>query len=187
MVKQFTCFRIRIGQATNREPTAQPALKPGRTRRFYLVLLLIILVVTSLATYFALSYNSAHGTIVQIVSASRRLDQGPSSAPFETLTFVVEVHVWSWGAALETHLSNPTFNLSVDNFALPIPEYGVSASFQSGSYAPYPLIFATADQSMIQAEGQSGSSNLKISMNVLVTSGLYSEQRTVSDSRDMNW
>ncbi len=186
-MKRFTCLRIQVGHAASEEPVLRPALTLSRSRRFYLALLVIILIIASLATFFALSYNSAHGTIVQIVSASRRLNQGPSSAPFETLTFVVEVHVWSWGATLETHIHNPTFNLSVDNFALPIPDYGVSASFQPGSYAPYQLAFATADHTMIHAEGQAGSNNLKISMNVLVTSGLYSEQRTVSDSRDMNW
>jgi hypothetical protein len=169
------------------ESAAKPSLGWLRSRRSYLALILIVISVASLVIFFALSYNSAHGTIVQLISASRMFKQPSPSTPFETLTFVIDVHVWSWGATIETQVANPTFSLAVDNYSLPIPGYESSKGFQPGSYAPYTLTFATADKPTIQAEIQVGSSNVKISMDAFVTAGLYSEHRVVSDSRTIGW
>ncbi len=100
---------------------------------------------------------------------------------------MVNVHVWSWGASIETQVVNPTFSLVVDNYSLPVPWVESSKGFQAGSYAPYTLKFATADKITIQAEKQVVSSNVKILMDAFATAGLYSEHRVVSDSRTMSW
>ncbi len=152
-------------------------------RRFYLAIGLAVLIISPLAVYYAVSYSSAHGTIVQLVSVTRRLDQGP----FPTVTFGVDVHVWSWGASIETRVNNPIFNLFVDRYSLPVLEYGSSSTFQPRAYAPYHLTFATADKDTIQAVGQVSSSTMRISMDALVNAGWYSEQRTVSDTSTLTW
>ncbi len=152
-------------------------------RRFYLAIGVVALIVTPLAVYYAASYNSAHGTIVQLASATRRFDQGPPSR----LTFTVDAHVWSWGASIPTQVNSPIFNLYVDTFSLPILEYGISASFQPGGYASYHLTFATADRATIAAVRGASSSTVRISMDALVNAGFYSEERVSSDSSAIVW
>ncbi len=143
----------------------------------------MVLIVAPLVVYYAVSYSSAHGTVVQLVSATRRLDQGS----FTTLTFSVDVHVWSWGASVETRVNSPIFNLFVDQFSLPILEYGSSLSFQPGGFVPYHLTFATADKATIEAVGEASSSTVRISMDALVNAGFYSEERMSSDSSTIVW
>ena len=175
----------RILQEDNQGEGKPVQTRSWATHRFYIVLILIIIV--SLATVFALSYNSAHGTIVQLVSASRENNPSAPSTSIETLTYRVEVHVWSWGATLQTSVNKPTFNLDVDNHSLPISDYETTASFQAGSYLPYHLVFSTADKNMIQAESTIRSSTVVVSMVASVTAGLYTEQRMASDSRTISW
>jgi hypothetical protein len=158
-----------------------------RVTRFYVGLLLIAMIAGSSVTVLALSYNSAHGTIIQLVSASRIRSDSSSFGPVETLTYIVDVHVWSWGASLETFVNRPTFSLIVDNYSLPIPEYGNSTGFKAGSYAAYHLTFATADENAIRAERFIASSTLQVSLVASVTAGIYTEQRMVSDSSKVTW
>ena len=159
----------------------------SRNKRLYLTLLLVATIGTTSATFFVLSYNSAHGTVIQLVSASRIISEGSASGPVETLTYVVDVHVWSWGGSIQTTVNKPTFTLIVDNYSMPIANYGNSTGFQAGSYAPYHLSFTTTDESAIQREKPATSSTLKVSMIASVISGLYTEQRMVSDSRTVTW
>jgi hypothetical protein len=162
-------------------------LSQPRVTRFYVALLLVAVITGSLMTVLALSYNSAHGTVIQLVSASRIRSDSSSFGPTETLTYVVDVHVWSWGGSLETFVNKPTFSLLVDNYSLPIPEYGNSTGFKTGSYTAYRLIFATADENAIRAERFIASSTLQVSMVASVTAGIYTEQRMVSDSTRVTW
>jgi len=162
----------------------RPTLKHRFDRRYYIAIGLAVLVVTPFALYYSVSYNSVHGTIVQLISATRTLDQGPLVS---TLTFRVEAHVWSWGASIDTRVNNPIFNLLVDDFSLPIQAYGPSATFQAGSFVPYHLTFKTADNDAIQALAKRASGTVRISMDGLVNAGFYSEQRTSTDSSTLTW
>lgn len=154
-----------------------------RSTRFYATLVSVAIIIGT-ATFFVLSYNSAHGTVIQLVSASRIKSENSLS---ETLRYDVETHVWSWGASLQTFVNKPTFSLIVDNYSLPISDYENSTSFQAGSYATYHLRFTTADENAVRIEGSVASSTLQISMIASVTSGIYTEQRTVSNSHNVTW
>src|SRR5712692_9637613 len=125
----------------------RPTSKRLFDRRFYIAIGLAVLIVTPLTVYYSMSYNSVHGTIVQLISATRTLDQSPL---ISKLTFRVEAHVWSWGASIDTRVNSPIFNLLVDGYTLPIPTYGGSATFQPSSFAAYHLTFTTADNDTIQ-------------------------------------
>ncbi len=162
----------------------KPTSKRRFDRRFYVTIGLAVLIVTPLSVYYSISYNSVHGTIVQFISATRKLDQGPLVS---TLTFRVEAHVWSWGASIDTRVSSPIFNFLVDGYSLPIPAYGGSATFQPGSFTAYHLTFTTADNDALQAIGKTMSSTVRISMDGIVNAGLYSEQRTSTDSSTLTW
>ncbi len=157
----------------------RPTSKRLFDRRFYIAIGLAVLIITPLTVYYSMSYNSVHGTIVQLISTTRTLDR---STLVSKLTFRVEAHVWSWGASIDTRVNAPLFTLQVDGYPLPIPAYGGSAMFQPRSFAAYHLTFTTADNDTIRAIGRTGSSTVRIAMDGLVNAGFYSEQRTTTDS-----
>jgi hypothetical protein len=133
------------------------------------------LVVAPLLVYYTMSYNSVNGTTVQIATGYRSPGYGYAD------TFYLEIHVWSYATSLDTSVLNPTFTLAVDSF----PFATVTASggtWQTGGYVSYNLKFTTNDSTVASAVGQTTTNNLVLSMNGIVSAGVFSEELTRSNS-----
>jgi len=139
------------------------------------ILLIAVLVVVPILVYYAMSYNSVNGTTVQLATGYRSPGSG------YVTTFYLEVHVWSYATSLDTHVYNPTFSLAVDSFPFGTVST-TGGAWQSGGYVSYNLKFTTSDYSVASAVGQKTTNHLVLSMDGIVSSGLFSEELTRSGS-----
>ncbi len=82
-------------------------------RRTFISFAVLVLIASLVATYSLLSYHSVNGTHPELVKVSRTL--GFSSL---SVTFYLEVHVWSWAGSLDTNVGDVFFSLVVDGLSL---------------------------------------------------------------------
>ncbi len=144
---------------------------------------LAILAVTPVVTYYYMSFKSVNGTVIQVTSASRNV----LFSSFRTsVTFFIEVHVWSGGTSIDARVSNPEFSLAVDSYPIQTVAAG-SGTFKPYGYLIYNLKFATSDGTVANAVGQTAANQVSLSMDALVSAGLYQEQVTVRDSTRWIW
>jgi len=144
---------------------------------------LVVLAVSSpFIVYYLLSYNSVNGTVVELASARRIYSPGISSS----ISFYLEIHVWSWGASLPTRLYRPQFTLGVDTFNLGV-SYGQDGTFKPNDYVAYFLEFRTSDSTVATMIGESRASYLTMSMDAMVSAGAYSEQVDKLDAKAWVW
>jgi hypothetical protein len=152
-------------------------------RRHYVVVgltLIIVLVVIPVLVYYGMSYNSVNGTTIQIASVRRTVNQGFFGG-ISSVTYYVEVHVWSYATSVDTRVSQPSFGLWVNSYSIG-SNYGGSGTFKPYSYLIYSLTFTTTDSSVASAVGQSTSNYVVVSMDASVSAGIYQSQVTLSGS-----
>jgi hypothetical protein len=151
-------------------------------RRHYVVvaLVLIVLIAVPVIIYYGMSYNSVNGTTIQIASVSRTVIRGFFGG-ISSVTYYVEVHVWSYATSVDTRVNQPSFGLFVNSYSIG-SENGGSGTFKPYSYLIYSLTFTTYDSSVASAVGQSTSNYVIVSMDALVSAGIYQSQTTLSDS-----
>jgi hypothetical protein len=152
-------------------------LKSFLRRRYVVVglILIIVLVVIPVVTYYAMSYNSVNGTTIQMVTGYR------SSGSGYVNTFYLEVHVWSYATSMDTHVSNPSFSLAVDSFPFGTV-ITTGGTWQIGGYLSYNLKFTSTDSSVASGVGQTTTNHLVLSMDGIVSAGWFSEELTRSGS-----
>ena len=146
-----------------------------RTRRFYLaVIVLAVSIAIPTIVYYELAYNSVNGTHPELVTGYR-------SVGFCSATYYVTAHVWSWAGSLDTHVTSPSFTLTVNN--LPFgDQIESSGSFQPNSYITYSLTFHVTDCGIAKSVGSSNSSYVSLEMSADVSAGWYHELITRADS-----
>ncbi len=160
-----------------------PILRVRSKKLVFVAIGLTILAVTPVLTYYYMSYNSVNGTVIQVASATRNI----SSSSFRTsVTFFIEAHVWSRGTSIDARVSNPEFSLAVDSYPIQTVAAG-SGTFKPYGYLIYNLKFTTSDGTVANALGQTAANQVSLSMDALVSAGLYQEQVTVRDSTRWIW
>jgi hypothetical protein len=150
-------------------------------RRIGFAIGLAILIATPIVVYYAMSYNSVNGSAVQITSVRRSVSRSFFFGSINSVTYYVEVHVWSYATSIDTRVNDPTFSLYVDSYAISGARGG-SGTFKPYSYIIYSLTFTTIDNTVASAVGQSTSNHLILGMDALVSAGMYQNQVTLSDS-----
>lgn len=148
-------------------------LKFYLTKRFYVIIGVVALILTPTLVYYAMSYNSVNGIHPEIVTGYRQI--GIFSA-----TFYVTVHVWSWATSIDTQVSGPVFTLAVDNFPFGT-QAATSGIFQPNNYISYTLRFEVNDGAVARAVN-SASNNLVLQMSAEVSAGWFRQLITRSDS-----
>ena len=96
-------------------------------------------------------------------------------------TFYLEIHVWSYATSLDTRIREPLFSLAVDS--LPFATLATSSgTWHTNGFVSYNLKFKTFDNTVAEVVGQSATNHLVLSVTGVVSSGLFSEALTRSDS-----
>ena len=142
---------------------------------------LILVAAVPLTVYYAMSYNSANGSTVQITSVRRSVSRSFFSNSINSVTYYVEAHVWSYATSLDTRVSTPTFSLIVDSYLVNGIQGG-SGTFKPNGYLIHSLTFTTTDSAVAKAIGQASSNYLILGMDAPVSAGMYQTQVTVSDA-----
>ena len=137
------------------------------------VILSVVIIIPTI-TYYELGYNSVNGTHPKLVTRYR-------SAGYLSATFYITVHVWSWAGSLDTQVTSPAFTLTANN--LPFGTQVVtSGTFSPNNYIAYTLTFTTEDSGIASSIRSSSTSYLVLQMSADVSSGLYHQLITRSDS-----
>jgi hypothetical protein len=176
-VRLDVSYRLAVPSPASGSPSDFNGLKSFvRRHRIPVVTVLIVaLVIAPILVYYAISYNSVNGTTIKLATGYRSPGSG------YVTTFYLEVHVWSYATSIDTHVYNPTFYLAVDS--LPFGTVTTTGgAWQSGGYLSYNLKFTTSDSSVASTVGQKTTNHLVVSMDGIVSAGIFSEELTRSDS-----
>jgi hypothetical protein len=143
----------------------------------WVVGIVVVAAIASVAVPYGLSYQSVKGLTVEIVQVSRTYTPGTVAS----IEFDLSAHVWSTNS-LDTRIDQVQFALWVDD--IPFPAIDARGStFSPNSYLQYDLRFV--DHSSQDASLLAGRSSHQITLSIatLVQAGFYSTSLAPSTSR----
>ncbi len=175
-------------------PNSEGSSRPGPSKpiyryvRFWLVIVVIAgVIIGPVLAYYEMSFNSVNGTILELNTGRRGCTPNAfDSSTYDSVTFYLEVHVWSYATSVTTHLQDPTFMLGVDSFSLGSTDQA-SGTFDPGGSQAYFLRFDNKDPGAATAICQSKSNYLLLSMSAVLDAGIFQEQLSRSGWASWNW
>jgi hypothetical protein len=143
----------------------------------WVVGIVVVAAIASIAVPFGLSYQSVKGLTVQIVQVSRTYNPGT----FASIDFGITAHVWS-SNSLDTRIDQVQFALWVDDIQFPtISARG--STFSPNSYLQYDLRFISDNSRDALLLAGRSSDQITLSIATLVQAGIYSTSLSPSTSR----
>jgi hypothetical protein len=143
----------------------------------YTLVIILILAFAGLATFSILSDNSIHGLTVKFYNVTWACSSN-STSPNPVLVYTFNGVVVYSSTSIPTSLSSVTFSMSTNGIAVSTVT-AHDASFGPGQSAPYTLTFSNP---ALNPPSQPLSSQIGLSINAVVSAGLYSSQASASDS-----
>ncbi len=151
-----------------------------RRKKLSLAIGLLVLMVSSVVTYYYLGYRSVSATILGLELDIFRT-RGTNNM---SIGFHIPALVWSSETLLDIRVSSPTFTLQADSFALGTAN-PTSGTVHSGHCLVFPLSFQMNDPAAATILSEKKSNSIVLTMNTIMSSGLYSQKVTKSVSNEV--
>ncbi|OLE74579.1 hypothetical protein AUG19_08385 [archaeon 13_1_20CM_2_54_9] len=149
----------------------------------WIVGMVSIAAIASIALPYGLSYQSVRGLTVEIVRVSRTYNPSTFASTFSSIEFDVTAHVWS-SNALDTRIDHVQFALWVDS--VPFPTLSARGStFSRNNYLQYDLPFVIANSQSVELLAGRNSHQITLSIVTLVQAGIYSTSLSPATSRSV--